>query len=315
MRIMPDDTNPRDSSTEVTLPGGVEAAESAVTESAQPPSLTRVMVHSFIVIPFLIALAGTGLYASVRILTAESKDVYELLSDIENGHTTKRWQAAFELSRILSRPESVPGEVRFISALARTFERARNDSNPQVRQYLALAMGRAGSAEYVEALLFALEEDSDANRPYILSALGLIGDPGALTAIAPYTTHSKARMRLQAVIALGNIGGEQVKPHLKHALHDPEINVQWDAAVALAKLGDGSGRDILLSLLRREYLSGFDEVDGEEENRILLAAIQAGAFLEDPGIDAATKLLAEQDPNMKVRQAALDVLRKENKPA
>lgn len=277
--------------------------------SGEPASVLRVMVHSFVVIPFLIAVAGTSLFGAVRLLTADGNDVFELLDDIENGYTGKRWRAAFELSRVLARAEDIPAGPRFAAAMTRTFDHARNESNEQVRQYLALAMGRSGKTEFTAPLVRALETDPEVNRPYILHALGLLKDPAAAEAIAPYTADSDARVRLQAVIALGNIGGDTSRPYLADALNDLESNVRWDAAIALAKMGDDSGKDILVQLLDRGYLAGFAAVDGEEQVQILLVTIRAGALLQDPGVEAATKSLAESDPNMEVRRAALEAIR------
>jgi HEAT repeat protein len=92
-------------------------------------------------------------------------------------------------------------------------------------------------------------------------------------------------------------------------LNDPEANVGWDAAIALAKLGDRSGRGVLLKLLDRNYLSGFSNVDPQAQSRVMQVAIEATAGWNDPQINELLQKLFESDKNMNVRskaKAALD---------
>lgn len=275
-------------------------------------SITGVLIHSFVVIPFLIAIVCVLSFTSFRILVAEKKDAFQLLDDIRNGDSAKRWRAAFELSTLLSEGNASPDTVteRFCAAMVSTFEYAKHDPDPLVRQYLALAMGRSGRPEYAAPLLQALEDDPNANLPYIVHGLGLLADPSASPAIQSFAQHRDVKVRLQAVIALGNLADESSKEALMHALDDPESNVRWDAAVALAKMGDPAGKRVLLQLLDRGYLSAFKEVDREEEVRILLTAIAASAMLHDSGLHEALQDLAENDPNMQVRRAAIGSLQK-----
>ena len=99
------------------------------------------------------------------------------------------------------------------------------------------------------------------------------------------------------------------KPTLKKGLRDVEPNVQWGAAVSLAQMKDPSGKEVLLNLLNRQYLGQFPEVDLEEQNSLVLTAIGAAGFLDDPALDEKIKQLSETDRNMKVRAAALEALK------
>ena len=53
---------------------------------------------------------------------------------------TRRWPAAYELSRLMADPE-VRGDKALAPALVKAFDDAKDD-DPRVRQYLALAIGR-----------------------------------------------------------------------------------------------------------------------------------------------------------------------------
>ena len=86
--------------------------------------------------------------------------------------------------------------------------------------------------------------------------------------------------------------------------------MQWGAAVSLAKMGDAAGKSVLMNMLDRGYLSKFPEVDAEEQNNLLLLAINAAAPLQDVNLDERIAQLAKGDKNMTVRSAALDVMRR-----
>ena len=91
-------------------------------------------------------------------------------------------------------------------------------------------------------------------------------------------------------------------------MNDSEPNVQWDSAIALAKMKDASGREILLKLLDRNYLSQFKEVDPHEQTHIMLVTLQAASQLKDIEINRVIKKLAETDQNMQVRKLAMEIV-------
>jgi len=138
--------------------------------------------------------------------------------------------------------------------------------------------------------------------------LGLIRSVDALEDLIQIADHSDPYIRLQTIIALGNYQDKRTTTILINALDDPEKNVRWDAAVALAKLKNNSGRMILLDLLDRNYLDSFPNIDPVEQNRTILIAIQAISQIIDPEFERVLLALVEKDKNMKVREAARKVL-------
>lgn len=264
----------------------------------------RVIVHSFFVIPFLIAVFCLLLFTAIHLLTSEKRTVYDYLEDVKTGGLTKRWQAAFELSKILANPDLIPGDERFTHELINAFEQARDD-DPRVRQYLALAMGRTGHAEFLNPLLKGLQDEKEENLPAVIYALGMLGHKGAASRLYAYMEHPLARIRSITVAALGNLADPDSKDIIRKGLADSEPNVQWGAAVALAHMGDAAGKDILRRMLNREYLSNFSEVDAHEQDNLVIMAIEAAARLEDPLLNDQIRQLSQTDQNMKVRAAAL----------
>lgn len=274
-------------------------------------SFFNVIVHSFFVIPFLIAVFCLLLFVAINLLTQEKRTAYGYLEDVTSGGSTKRWQGAFELSKILANPRLIPHESRFTDELIKAFKNSKNDDN-RVRQYLALAMGRTGRSEFAPILSDGLKEEKEANIPALIYALGMIKDKNLSSSLFPYMNHPNAMIRSVTTAALGNIGSQEAKPLFKKALHDPEPNVQWGAAVSLAQMGDPSGNGILLKLLNRKYFSQFPEVDPQEQDNLMLTVIDVSRNINDVDLLARIKELSQTDQNMNVRAAAYNRLKRIN---
>ena len=116
------------------------------------------------------------------------------------------------------------------------------------------------------------------------------------------------QIRLQAVIALGKIGDPNAIPELKKMLMDLEPNVKWDAAIALAKQKDGSGKRILLDLLDRKYLDSFPNIDEIEQVQVLMVVINIVPLLNDSDFKDPLTQLKNNDSNLKEREAARKAL-------
>lgn len=267
----------------------------------------KTFVHSFIVIPFLIAIGCVILVVMMHLLTKEQKNVYDFLEDVRTGGLTKRWQSAFELSKILVNPDLIPREERFSAELLRAFEQAGHDDR-RVRQYLALAMGRTGNPVFVRPLIDHLEEEKEENLPAFIYALGMLKGKESAAALCPYLEHPQARIRSLTAAALGTIEEPRSVPFLEKSLNDPEPNVQWTAAVSLARMGDAAGADILLKMLDRKYWRAFAAVDPQEQDQLILAAMEAAGFLDDIRLKQRIGELARTDANMNVRAAAMNIV-------
>ncbi len=276
---------------------------------AEKKSLLKVVIHSFFVVPFIIAIFGVLIFLMLRILTIEPRTAQDYLHDVKIGGNTKRWQGAFELSKILANPGRVPREERFVNDLISTFEYSEKERDDRIRIYLALAMGRTKDLRYATILEKTLNDENEEILAAVIYSLGFINSPTSLGQLLLMFEHESARVRHQVVVALGNYDGDQVQIVLKQALHDPEPNVRWDAAIALAKQKDDSGRRILLDLMDRKYLDSFPNIDAVEQNQAILAAIRAGRDILDDELRQVLLDLMENDLNMKVRQAARTTLK------
>src|SRR3954464_8320384 len=92
---------------------------------------------------FLIPLAVVGItvtvYVGFRSLLANDRTPQEYLSEVRNGGSDRRWPAAYELSRLMGDPK-VRADRTLAPELVKAFEASKGA--PQVRRYLALAIGR-----------------------------------------------------------------------------------------------------------------------------------------------------------------------------
>lgn len=279
-------------------------------KAEEKKSVLRVIIHSFFVVPFLIAVIAVLIFLVMRIITAEPNTARDYLNDIKVGGSTKRWQGAFELSKILSNPKLIPKDDRFVYEMISAFEHSQHDRDVRVRQYLALAMGRVEDPRYIPVLIKGLNDDDPGTISSCIYALGLIKEPETVAPLIVLKDHNNSQVRLQLVIALGHIGTEAVLPILREKLQDIEPNIRWDAAIALTKLRDPSGRRILLDLLDRTYLNSFPNVDQVEQILAILVAIEVAWLIGDSEIKQALEILQDNDPNYKIRGAARLALEK-----
>ena len=271
-------------------------------------SRVYVLFYSFFLIPLMVTVIGVLFFMVVRFVTFESGNPQEYLTQIKIGSASKRWQSAYELSKILSNPDKVPLSEQFKNSIISAFEESLHD-DPKVRMYLALAMGRTGDATYGESLMTALNDDSAEIVTAATQALGLIQYSPAVAQLSMMATSSEFQaVRLASAISLGQIGDRSSLPLLKNLLDDEEANIRWDAAIALAKMGNNSGSSIINSLLNRSYYKNFKEIDSWETEKAILVAIQVGSQLGGEEFKLNLLTLAKEDPNMEIRNAALKTL-------
>ncbi|MCH8013001.1 MAG: HEAT repeat domain-containing protein [Candidatus Marinimicrobia bacterium] len=243
-----------------------------------------------------------------KLLTWEPRNAEDYLADVKTGGATKRWQAAFELSKLLVNNDEIPESDRFVTEMLTTFKYAQYDPDLRVKLYLIRAMGQTRNPAFSEVLINSL---ADANEGIVADAtyaLGLIGGKEVEDVLIEMAEHPSALVRNRATMGLGNMEGENVSRILHILLHDSEANVKWSAAIALAKRGDDAGHGILLDLLNRSYLDKFAEVDSYEQSQAILVAIHAASILNDPVLNEAIKKLGKDDKNMKIRNAAIKAL-------
>ena len=273
-------------------------------------SVLQVVIHSFFVVPFIIAIFAVIIFLVIRLMTTEPNSARDYLEDVKIGGTTKRWQGAFELSKLLSNPKMIPKDEMFVNEMISTFEYSSNDRDKRIRQYLAIAMGATKDERYSSTLINAIESADIGVVQACAFALGNIGDAKAIEPLKKILSDSDPQVRLHGVIALGKIGGQSSIATLRKMLTDIEPNIRWDAAIGLAKQKNSSGRSILLDLLDRKYLNSFPNVDEKEKVQVILVTISVAHFVQNQELKLKLERLMNEDLNLKIREAARIALEK-----
>ena len=277
---------------------------------SEKKSAVSVVIHSFFVVPFIIAIFAVIIFLVIRLMTTEPNSARDYLEDVKIGGTTKRWQGAFELSKLLSNPKMIPKDEMFVNEMISTFEYSSNDRDKRIRQYLAIAMGATKDERYSSTLINAIESADIGVVQACAFALGNIGDAKAIEPLKKILSDSDPQVRLHGVIALGKIGGQSSIAPLRKMLTDIEPNIRWDAAIGLAKQKNSSGRSILLDLLDRKYLNSFPNVDEKEKVQVILVTISVSHFVQNQELKLKLERLMNEDLNLKIREAARIALEK-----
>ena len=270
------------------------------------------LYYSFFLIPFMIAIFGAVFFLLFRFITFETNDASELLNQVKLGSASKRWQSAYELSKVFNDPDNIPTDIAFKSQMISAYEKSIHD-DPLVRSYLAIAMGVTRDEYYGASLLKGLGDENRESRLAAIQATGMVGFSDALPKLKSIIEDSEFEdERLAVTIATGLIGDSSSIPLLRDLMEDEEPNIRWDAAVALAKMKDTSSVKIINNLLDREYLNLFPELDASEIDQTLKIAIYITSILNDGRFYPNLQALA-LDENLKVRNVALKTLEKHYK--
>jgi hypothetical protein len=289
----------------------------------------------FFLIPLAVVAVTAVVYLGFRSMIDDGRTAHEYLAEVQHGGTDRRWPAAYELSRLMDDPD-VQADRSLGPALVAAFEQARSD-DPRIRRYLALAIGRLDPPwppGAVDALSRSLDEagpvakqdwmsqltgwsESDVGEVRISTiwALGASGDPSVAERLQPFYDSGDPGIRKMVVYALGALPGETQVATLREALQDEAPDVRWNAAVALARRGDGQGAGVIRQMLDREYVTRIvtrearQHVDLDPISEVMISGLQAAAALKDQALRQPIAELSENDRSMKVRQAALEALK------
>ena len=282
----------------------------AIEDQKEESSRIYTLFYSFFLIPFMIAIFGAIFFLLFRFITYETNDATELLNQVKIGSATKRWQSAFELSKVLNNPETVPEDIAFKNQMISAYNHSIND-DPLVRAYLAIAMGATGDNYYAEELLSGLDDESRESRLAAIQAVGMVRTKLAVSKLINILNNSDFQdERLAATMSLGFIGDDRAIPKLNELLNDNEPNIRWDSAVALAKMGVRTSIPIIENLMNRDYLMTFPELDYKEIDKVIMTAIETSTLIVDSTFEPSLIELAKNDQSLTVRDLAIKALKK-----
>ena len=315
----------------------VERESAARTPLVAAPALAV----QFFLIPLIVVGVTVLAYVGFRSMLVDDRSPQDYLTEIRTGGANRQWPAAYELSRLMSDPK-VRADRALAPALVRAFEETRG-GDPRVRRYLALAIGRLEPPlppGAVPALVASLDEPAtswepdwfsrfngwteiDINEARITTiwALGSSGDPAVVPRLQLLVESADAGIRKMAVYALGALPGDAPLGALRKGLGDEAPDVRWNAAIGLARHGNHEGVGVLRQMLDRSYVEQTVtrevrlDADVDPVADVIIGGLRALAALKDGSLKASMEQLSQQDPSMKVRQAAFEALKVIGSPA
>ncbi len=270
-----------------------------------PESGASLFVKLFIVPAGIVAVA-LGIFLLGTLALQHPKTAEQYLQELKSDSTSKRWQAAFELSRMLSQGEKIQFDENLRGQLVQTFAEAKKD-DPRIREYLALVLGNLKEKTAVAVLAEAVHDESNDVKVYSLWALGNIEDPAGGPAALEGMADPDLGVQRMAVGAVSSLKYAPAKFALEKNLVSSSTGLRYDSAVALARLKDEKAVPTLLEMLalRAEGKPGEEMIPSAK-----LAAIEGAKELNDAGLRASVAALAKNDPDPKVQDAAIKFLKK-----
>ncbi|MEA2692486.1 MAG: hypothetical protein QOJ16_1873 [Acidobacteriota bacterium] len=256
------------------------------------------------VVPLLVVILCVAVFIGFGWIAHDRLTTADCLNDLQSGWKPRRTQAAYELSKILTNdPHALDQEPGSREQVRRMFKEA---SEPEVKQYLALVLGRTKDPQAVPLLSTALKDPEDKTRIYALWALGSLGDRTALGPLADALADPDPGIRKTAAFALGELGDPAAAAKLRPRLEDGVADVRWNAALSLAHLGDRSAVPVLETMADRRLLAQVPDITRDQQEEAMMSALAALGAVGGPEQVPALDRIAADDPSLKVRQAAIE---------
>ena len=285
---------------------------SIVTEAV--PNSKRKVFFGLFVFPMLIAVTMAVLLSAIVLLTHEDETPESLITAIKTGTASKRWQKAFELSNELNREGGMIRSAGIMNEVIHILN-DKEHYDAKTRAYMAMALGRFQNQNAEAALRKALRETDDDEDPkftlFVMWTLGNFKSPDAAQDIVRFLGSKHDDLRKTAAYVLGALGDKEVIPALEASLEDPVADVQWNAALSLARLGDDAGGETLLQMLDRNHLRNIYLMNEAEIERVMVNAAKALGLIEYPKALPILKSVSQNDSSLKVREAALSALKQQ----
>jgi len=278
-------------------------------EEEQKKEAGILVVFRFILVPLIVVSVVVFLIVLFGQMALREKTVRDYLYDIRTGSQSERWQAAYHLSNLLANPKKdYETEARKQLPEMILIFRNTKGNDPQIRRYMALALGRLKDPRAVPALQEAMNDEDSQTVIWCIWGLGSIGDKSAVPGIIEKLEDSDSAIRSMSAYVLGAIQDPRAVPPLQAHLDDATAEVSWNSAIALARMNNASGADVLLKIMHRDYLAGFLQMSEQNKEELMINAIKVSAKLGDPPLTQLIKTLSGSDPSPRVRDAAIKAL-------
>jgi hypothetical protein len=272
-----------------------------------PKESPKTILFQFVLFPLGIVAVAVGIFFLFGKMASDEQTIPDYLNEVRSGGRRERWQAAYQLSQLISIGEAKK-YPNLVHDVVRVYEESKND-DPRIRQYLSMVLGNLGDKRATPLLVDALKDRAPETRIYAALALGRLRDPAAVPTLLEVFANDERDVRKAAAYALGEIGDRRALEPLVGALSDPIADVRYNAAIAVARMGDSRAIGVVREMLDRSRLARVAGMRPEQKEETMLAAIPALVKIAPEEAKTILRPLADQDESMRVRSAATEALR------
>jgi HEAT repeat protein len=239
---------------------------------------------------------------------------------------------AYDLNSRLVRDPAAREDARLVPELLAAFREMtppRDQDEAMTRTYIVTILGILRKPEGLPVVIEAMTDRDGACQVAGIQAAGAIGDPAVVPQLVEFAGADDAGLRKAGVFALGLFSPRRREaeklPALSKESHDAARaaifkahrdrveDVRWNAALALARWGEGEAAGTLKTMLDRKHL---ENVGAEEATKmteemtveVMVNAMKGALELKDESFRPLLEELRKGDRSMAVRQAAGTVL-------
>lgn len=319
-------------------PGAQDDPDDAPDTDGQGGGPYRNLLVPLIVVPALIVMVFVLVWTFFGTITGRESSPEENVERLLHGGANERTQAAFNLVR-QALEDWEAGTARgegawhldetLLPKLRRAWEDTSDVQAPgdvPIPLALGILLAQLGDPDGVARLaaMTRLSPEVDPAgeyRAYAGFALGSLGKglagrdlDVAREALVALLGEEDQGLRLVAAIALQAVPGPETVAVLRGLLRERSLEMRGNAALSLARLGDGSGAAVLREMLSPEaYRAEHEEEARKWAKARLVSESRCKALAALDSIDAlppADELarLAQDDPDPEVRQLARRIL-------
>lgn len=323
----------------------METTAAGVADTPRPagvgsPGFGRQMAQ-LIVIPAVIALGCVVVALLFAYLTGrpdtvetqllqlrQTSGLGRLPMGLQDPRYKDRGRAAASLAQSIRTLDDPDKRADISAQLADILSHDVGEQESTLRAYLLLALAQLGQPEALGLIVEHLDDPQPTAAIAAVRALLEYPDrEAARSAIGPLRRaagRSDANLRALVAAALGAMAvadDEQTKVVLREMMTSTgaaDREARWNAAAALARLGDEQGTRVMAHLLlSREALARLggpgdpSAISKPGQTRIILASLGTLAIATDvidPQVWASVRLLASDDPDITVRKQARQLL-------
>ncbi|MFT7671500.1 MAG: HEAT repeat protein [Planctomycetota bacterium] len=279
-----------------------------------------------VIVPGMIVIVLVLVFLAFGGIAGRDPSIADNLQVLTTGGKNERTQAAFSLSQKIAsnsfaalNDEELPWPVpEDLTEQVRASWDAAGEEEYSAKFVLASLLAQLGDSEGVPHLIELLDipESEDEGRKLcfqVLVTLGTFGDARATPHVVKFAESEDVGLRSIVAIVLQGLEGEEVVSTLEGLVHDPELEVRANAAISLAKMGNGAGVPVLFAMLDLEVYRAENEADrarfrtGEVVSQSRRKALTAIARLGRAEDRARVEGLKE-DPDLEFRGVVLDSL-------